>query len=72
VSQVAEATSGDALDVSLHDGVLAEELELTAHLMVAANESDRALSREELDRLLGVGGLLLPAQRRVRQEITDR
>ena len=41
------------LDVSLHDDVLADELELTARLMVAANESDAPLSTSEVDRILG-------------------
>ncbi len=49
------------LDVSLHDGDLADELELTARLMVAANESDAPLSTAEVDRLLGTGPV--PAQR---------
>lgn len=44
----------DALDVSLHDSDLAAEVELTASLMVAANESSHELAREEVDRILGV------------------
>jgi hypothetical protein len=41
------------LDVSLHDDVLADELEMTARLMVAANESDAPLSTTEVDLILG-------------------
>lgn len=44
----------DALDVSLHDNELAHEVELTAGLMVAANESSTRLAVEEIDLLLGV------------------
>lgn len=60
----------DALDVSLHDVDLAAEVELTARLMVAANESDHPLAREDLDKILGIGrdettacGPALPSQR---------
>ena len=51
------------LDVSLHDDVLADELELTARLMVAANESDAPLSTTEVDRILGTGAAVVPVQR---------
>ena len=44
----------DCLDVQLHDGDLAAEVELTARLMVAANESENRLSPAELDRILGI------------------
>ena len=44
----------DALDVSLHDSELAHEVELTAGLMVAANESSTRLAIDEIDLLLGV------------------
>jgi hypothetical protein len=44
----------DALDVSLHDNVLAEEVELTARLIVAANEVERPLARDEVDDILEV------------------
>ena len=58
------ATPGrDALDVSLHDSDLAAEVELTASLMVAANESASALAREEVDRILGVRRDPAPALR---------
>lgn len=50
----------DSLDVSLHDSELADELELTARLMVATNESEHALGQEEVDRILGLS-LCLPA-----------
>lgn len=44
----------DALDVSLHDHELHEEVVLTAHLIIAANESETRLGQERLDRILGV------------------
>ncbi|HEX6247342.1 MAG TPA: hypothetical protein VFZ64_05675 [Nocardioidaceae bacterium] len=44
----------DSLDVSLHDHELADEVELTAVLMVAANESATALDQDEVDEILGV------------------
>jgi hypothetical protein len=48
------------LDVSLHDDELADEVELTARLMIAANESARPLSPAEVDAALGVAARLLP------------
>lgn len=44
----------DALSVSLHDAELAQEVELTARLMVAANESHEHLADETVDDILGV------------------
>ncbi|HEY6934278.1 MAG TPA: hypothetical protein VI452_12855 [Marmoricola sp.] len=44
----------DPFDVSLEDGELMDEVELTASLIVAANQSDDPLSLEEIDRILGV------------------
>jgi hypothetical protein len=44
----------DPFDVSLEDGELMDEVELTASLIVAANQSDDPLSVEEIDRILGV------------------
>lgn len=45
----------DGLDVSLHDEVLAREVELTAALMIAASESvEGRLCPREVDRLLGL------------------
>lgn len=46
----------DFLDVSLHDGELAGEVELMTRLMVAANESKHALAQEEVDRILSEPG----------------
>ncbi|MGZ4470721.1 MAG: hypothetical protein ACXVXM_02030 [Nocardioidaceae bacterium] len=43
-----------SLDVSLHDDDLAEEVDLMVGLIVAANESDRALAQAEIDEILGV------------------
>lgn len=44
----------DSLHVSLHDGELHEEVQLTVHLIIAANESDRPLSQAHVDELLGI------------------
>ena len=44
----------DQFDVTLEDGDLLSEVELTTTLIIAASESDEHLSREEIDRLLGV------------------
>lgn len=46
--------SNDPLDVSLHDRELHDEGALTAHLIIAATESDEHLSQDEIDRLLGL------------------
>ena len=43
----------DILDVSLHDVELFEEVVLTAHLIVCANESERPLSQHNIDAILG-------------------
>lgn len=45
---------GDKFDVDLVDHALLEEVELIAELIVAASESAAPLSREEIDRILGV------------------
>ena len=44
----------DPFDVSLVDGDLMGEVELTTMLIVAATDSEGPLSREEIDHLLGV------------------
>jgi hypothetical protein len=44
----------DQFDISLEDGELLNEVELTASLIVAASEADGPLSQEEIDRILGV------------------
>jgi hypothetical protein len=49
-------TDRDPFDAPLRDSDLQEEVELTAHLIVAANDSDRALSQREVDQILGVAG----------------
>ncbi|WP_170970126.1 hypothetical protein [Nocardioides jishulii] len=51
----------DPFDVTLEDGDLMGEVELTTNLIVAASESDDRLSRDEIDRLLGV--VPIPRQR---------
>ncbi|MGZ4452462.1 MAG: hypothetical protein ACXVWX_05990 [Nocardioides sp.] len=47
-------TGRDALDVSLHDDELCDEVEWTARLMIAANESEGRLASESIDEILGV------------------
>jgi hypothetical protein len=60
------AMSGeDSLDVSLHDGELAEEVELTVRLIVAANEVEDRIAPEKVDEILGVtrvAGRTIPQQ----------
>jgi hypothetical protein len=44
----------DQFDVTLEDGDLLSEVELTTTLIIAASESEDHLSQDEIDRLLGV------------------
>ena len=44
----------DQFDVSLEDGDLLGEVELTTNLIIAASESDAHLSDDEIDRILGI------------------
>lgn len=44
----------DPFSVSLEDTDILEEVELTAALMVAANDANDHLSQEQIDRLLGL------------------
>ncbi|WP_192903971.1 hypothetical protein [Nocardioides albidus] len=44
----------DQFDVTLEDGDLLVEVELTTNLIIAASNSDERLSLEEIDRILGV------------------
>jgi hypothetical protein len=44
----------DQFDVTLEDGDLLAEVELTTNLIIAATESDDHLSADEIDRILGV------------------
>ncbi len=44
----------DQFDVSLEDGDLLGEVELTTNLIIAASESDVHLSADEIDRILGI------------------
>jgi hypothetical protein len=48
------AVSTDPFDVELEDAALLAEVELTADLIAAANQSDGHLAPEEIDRLLGL------------------
>jgi len=47
-------TVHDQFDVTLEDGDLLGEVELTTTLIIAASESDDHLSQDEIDRLLGI------------------
>jgi hypothetical protein len=49
-----EAAVVDPLDVDLEDSDLLGEVELTAALIVAANQADERLSTTEIDRVLGL------------------
>ncbi|MBC2931679.1 hypothetical protein [Nocardioides sp. zg-1228] len=44
----------DQFDVTLEDGDLLGEVELTTTLIIAASEADEHLSQDEIDRILGV------------------
>ena len=44
----------DPFDVRLQDDELLDEVELTANLIVAANQSDAHMSPSEIDQILGV------------------
>jgi hypothetical protein len=44
----------DQFDVSLEDDELLNEVELTANLMVAANQAERHLTKAEIDEVLGI------------------
>ena len=59
----------DQFDVSLEDDDLLDEVELTASLMVAANQSERHLTPAEVDEVLGVD-TRIPRQR-TRSERSD-
>jgi hypothetical protein len=47
-------TLPDQFDVSLEDGDLLGEVELTTNLIIAASETDEHLSDAEIDEILGV------------------
>lgn len=51
----------DQFDVTLEDGDLLGEVELTTTLIIAASESEGPLTKEEIDTLLGVAPV--PRQR---------
>jgi hypothetical protein len=44
----------DQFDVTLEDGDLLNEVELTTTLIIAASESEEHLTQEQIDALLGV------------------
>lgn len=46
--------STDPFDVELEDNELLLEVDLTASLIVAANQSEGPLSAEEIDEILGL------------------
>jgi hypothetical protein len=47
----------DPFDVRLEDTELLDEVELTANLIVAANQSAEHMSTSDIDRILGVDPL---------------
>jgi hypothetical protein len=51
---VREGRGVDPLDVRLEDDELLVEVELTANLIVAANQSESPLTTAEIDDILGV------------------
>src|SRR3954453_19564585 len=52
---VTESTTDDALDVSLEDGDLLDEVELLANVFIAADEAHgRPLDQARIDRALGL------------------
>ena len=44
----------DPFDVRLEDDELLDEVELTANLIVAANQSETPMSTSEIDAILGI------------------
>jgi hypothetical protein len=57
----------DNLNVPLEDAELLAEVELTTNLIIAASESEAALSQEQVDDLLGLhdpANAPIPAQQR--------
>lgn len=44
----------DQFDVTLEDSDLLLEVEMTTNLIIAASESDGALTQEQIDAILGV------------------
>ena len=49
-----ESARVDPFDVRLEDSELLDEVELTANLIVAANQSEAHMSVTEIDQILGV------------------
>jgi hypothetical protein len=43
------------VDARVQDRVALDEIELYGELMIAASQSQRSLTREEIDAILGVG-----------------
>ena len=54
----------DQFDVTLEDGDLLNEVELTTNLIIAASESEATLGQDDIDRLLGVERPTIPEQNR--------
>jgi hypothetical protein len=52
----------DQLNVPLEDAELLAEVELTTNLIIAASESERRLTEEQVDALLGVEKPRIPRQ----------
>jgi len=69
VTQERRVVVDDNLNVPLEDAELLAEVELTTNLIIAASESEAALSQEQVDDLLGVheqanGAIPVQQQRR--------
>jgi hypothetical protein len=54
VRQERSSVVDDKLNVPLEDAELLAEVELTTNLIIAASESEAALSQEQVDALLGL------------------
>jgi hypothetical protein len=54
VTQQMGGVVDDKLNVPLEDAELLAEVELTTNLIIAASESDKTLSQDEVDALLGL------------------
>jgi hypothetical protein len=47
-------TMRDQLDAGVHDGVALDEIELYGEMIIAASSSERPLTSDEIDKVLGV------------------
>ena len=54
ISRQEDSGVNDRRDVRVHDEDALAEIELTSELMIAASEQDTALTREQVDAILGL------------------